>query len=199
MSKILLASASPMRKNILSRLVGNSFDTMSLDVDETFLSGESAKDATLRLANLKLDTLLKLEQAKNYRYIICADTLIELDGKPCGKIESVNQLKNILKKYSGSSHNVFTSIAMYTNNKILCRTCQTKLFVKNLTDNEIDWYIAKNDWQGVAGGYKIQSFFGAFVEKIEGSYSNIEGLDLYSLYLLLQEAGYLFSYHPPHK
>ena len=185
MKKIILASASPRRKKLLEHL-GIKF---SVDVSHY------KENMAIKLKPQKLAEYLSFQKAKTVapkykdEIIIAADTFVVFENEIMGKAHTKEEAKIMLKKLSGKVHLVitgFTVVDTKTNNTIT-KSETTKVFFRNLTEKEIDHYIATGEPIGKAGAYAIQDFGSLFIEKIEGDYFNVVGLPLCSLSKILKE------------
>lgn len=176
MKKIILASNSPTRKKLLTD-AGIDFEVDPSNYEE---------DMTLNLEPAELVTYLSLGKAKEVapRYknalILSADTMIFYEHHRLGKPHTPARAKEMLQMLSGKQHSAitgFTIIDTETNN-IISRSVETKVFFKNLSEKEIDDYIATGEPLDKAGAYAILERGVALVEKIEGSKTNISGLPM---------------------
>jgi septum formation protein len=178
---IFLASKSPRRRRLLKQL-NLKFKSFSVDMDEKIYNNELPSKAVLRLAKEKLD-LAKLKVS--HGIIITADTIVVIDKKILGKPDNKNDAFKILRYLSGKTHIVYTgySIHNFDNNKTISEYEKTKVTFRELTDEEIDDYIAGGSPMDKAGAYGIQDDFGAvFIKKINGCYYNVVGLPLAKFY-----------------
>jgi septum formation protein len=122
------------------------------------------------------------------------DTLIEMNGLTVGKPKDAEEAESILESLSGRKHRVVTGIALLSDpdRPLLQDHCSTDVYFKPMERDEIALYLATGEWRGVAGAYRIQERGAFFVDRIEGSYSNVVGLPLSHLYGILRSAGYPF-------
>jgi septum formation protein len=198
--KIILASASPRRAQLLSQ-AGLSFVARPADVDESRLSGEPASVMALRLAEAKARaTMLQLaapsrqvqQGAQEETIVIGADTIVELDGDALGKPASAEAARAMLRRLSGKSHRVITGVAAIgmSEGRSRCEVETTEVHFAPLSAEEINWYVATGEPLDKAGGYAIQGLGSRFVERIEGCYFNVVGLPLRRVYRMLQELGW---------
>lgn len=167
--KILLASASPRRKKILLKLIGENFLVKSFDVDETF-TGKTPEETVIELAHRKLNAV---EEQNLYDLIITSDTLVWYDNKYFGKPNSLNDAKKMLLKLGGKTHSVISSILVKYKAKVTYKTCKSFVKIKKLDEKSIDDYIRGYDVLDKAGSYAIQDH--VVVEEYTGSYDNIVG------------------------
>ena len=192
MEPIILASGSPRRQETLKTL-GIPFQVIIPDINEGLIEGIELEKLPEYLASKKVEYVSKMLPAKQeVPWILGADTIMLMDGKVYGKPADIDEAIMFLKEFSGKTHTVITSIALY-NGKLKylsTRTAQTKVTFAPLTQDEIDWYISTGEWHNVAGGYRIQGFGSYFIKKIEGTSSTVVGLPLFELYDMLKEQGY---------
>lgn len=187
MKQIILASASPRRKEILER-VGLIFKVDPSNIKE---------DLNLDLEPLELAKYLSLQKAQDVakRYkdavIIGADTFVLLNGEILGKPKTKENAKKMLTELSGKCHLVITGFTIIDTklNKVVTKSAETKVYFKKMSDKEIEDYVETNEPLDKAGAYAIQEKGGIFVEKIEGDFFNIVGLPLFSLIEELKEFG----------
>jgi septum formation protein len=130
----------------------------------------------------------------NAHWILGADTLISLDDAIYGKPADRESASIMLKQFSGKTHEVITGITLFDsqNKFISSRTSISKVSFMDLADDQIEQYLNSGEWQGVAGGYRIQGLGAFYITRIEGSYSGIVGLPIHELYAILREHGYVF-------
>lgn len=189
---LVLASASPRRKDLLAQ-VGLVPDLISAaDIDETPLPHEMPRDLAARLAVGKATEVAKDNPDA---FVLAADTVVALGRRVLGKPESADEARSFLEKLSGRRHSVIGGICVIAPDGTPGGTCRqqvvvTKVKFKRLTPQDIDAYIASDEWQGKAGGYAIQGLAGAFVPWISGSYTNVVGLSLSDTVNMLTGAGY---------
>lgn len=192
MEPIILASSSPRRQEIL-KLLNIPFRVIMPNIDETALQTIDTEDIPEFLAREKVTAVIhSLPSEQEIQWILGADTVIVKDGRCYGKPEDIEQAECFLRKFSGKTHEVITSIALYNGHKKLITTknARTKVTFAELTDEEIQWYLDTGEWHGAAGGYRIQSLASCFITKIEGSQSCVAGLPIFELFDILKEQGY---------
>lgn len=183
MSKVVLASASPRRKELLSLLLAD-FRCSPMDVDESLLSGEKPERYVLRLARLKAAAALKPG-----RVVIGSDTTVCLRGELLHKPQDYDDAYGMLSRLSGQTHQVFTAIAVARDSMIRDAVVRTDVVFDSLDDQLISTYINTGECWDKAGAYGIQGFAGSFVKEIRGSFSSVVGLPLRETRLLLGEFG----------
>ena len=189
MANLLLASASPRRKELLTQ-IGISYESASMDINETVKQGELPKNYVLRLAKEKAQAGIALYPDK---VVLAADTTVVVDGVILGKPDSKEEAFNMLKHLSGTVHDVLTGVAIarQVNGKLIVNAecVMTKVTFSRLSDYQTEQYIKTKEPMGKAGAYGIQGKAALFVEYIEGSYSNVVGLPLAETGKLLEASG----------
>ncbi|UTC75542.1 septum formation protein Maf [Treponema sp. OMZ 792] len=201
MKELILASASPRRKEILDSL-GVLFCIKTSNFDESSINETDPVKKCILTARGKAESLFKTfpQSESPQKLILAADTLIFTEnavapntkiifGKPKNKTEA----EMMLKSHSGRSHFVVSAICLLDCETGLISEKQniSKVFFKPLSDEEISAYIKTKEWKDAAGGYKIQGKASLFIDKIEGSYTGIVGLPVRELYELLSEKGFI--------
>ena len=184
---MILASASPRRKEILENF-GFSFKTVVKNTDETS-NKESVKEKILEIAEKKTKAVAIDFPNEN---VIGADTMVVIDNKILGKPHSKEEAFNMLKSLSGKAHEVITAFSFINLSKDIsyCDYEITKVYFKNLTDEEINWYINTNEPMDKAGAYGIQGKGSFFVQKIEGDFFSVMGFPLGKFVRFLSSAGF---------
>ncbi|MGS0765277.1 Maf family protein [Syntrophomonas curvata] len=187
MKNIILASASPRRKELLE-IFGLCFSTISVDIDESLLPEESPRDAVRRLARLKADAAMPGLSGDSI--VIAADTIVVLDGQIMGKPFNEDDARHKLSRLSGRQHEVITAVCVRIGEEV-CEVEDetTRVFFRPLSVQEIAAYVASGESADKAGAYGIQGRGGLLVDKIEGCYFNVVGLPLSRLYLILKKYG----------
>jgi septum formation protein len=184
---VILASQSPRRVTLLKQM-GIDCLVMPADIDETVLVNESPADYVLRLAQQKaLATLKKLDGQHAYLPILAADTTVAMEMEILGKPENDAEAFKMLKKLSGSTHQVHTAVAVAFNGKLKKKLNTTLVQMMPLTDAMINAYIATGEHKDKAGSYAIQGLAGSWVKKIEGSYTGVMGLPVHETAILLDK------------
>ena len=192
--KLVLASASPRRLQLLER-VGLTPDLLNpSDIDELPHKRETPRALSVRLAREKAERALEMPLVRDMgpnAFVLAADTVVGLGRRILPKAETVDQARDCLSLLSGRSHWVYSSVCLIAPGKKLSSRCvETKLRFKRLSREDMDSYIASNEWRGKAGGYAIQGRAEAFVRLLSGSHSAVIGLPLYETVHLLEGAGY---------
>lgn len=189
-SKLILASSSPRRLQILNNLGLSPDLVIPADIDETPLKGESPAIYCKRIAKEKA-LKIRSNQENNDSFIISGDTIASLGRRIIGKANNSEEAKNILKLMSGRKHKVYSAIcAIAPDGTLRQKMTITQVSFKNLSHDEIDEYIATNHWQGKAGAYGLQENPGGFVKTINGSFSGVIGLPAYEAKCLLLGLGF---------
>lgn len=187
MQKWILASQSPRRRELLSRMVPE-FEVITDDSDEVLIPDEIPERTVQRLAEEKARNVA--EKAKTDALILAADTVVVLHNQILGKPKDEADAFRMLSALSGNSHQVFTGIAVLDTKTGRCETAaeMTKVTFRTLTDKEIRRYIESKEPMDKAGAYGIQDKGALLVEGIEGDYFNVVGLPLCRLGTLLRES-----------
>ena len=184
--RLLLASASPRRREILENL-GFEFEVLPSNVDESEVPWDDPVESAKLLAEIKG---IDAQKTRPRKTIIAADTIVLCEGQVMGKPESSEDAAEMLGKLSGRMHEVVTGIALIKlpNSRII-EAERTKVFFRKLSPEEISRYITTREPFDKAGAYAIQGLGAVFVERLEGSYSGVMGLPLYQTARLLEEFG----------
>ena len=177
MPMLILASKSPRRKELLKQ-IGIPFVVVVSDAEE--VSGNSWTPAALVVENAKRKARAVAEKYPDSP-VLGADTVVSSEGKIFGKPKDKDEARKILTALSGKMHEVTTGLALINRNEIRTTNVTTKVFFDTMTKADIDAYIATEESMDKAGAYTIQGKAARFIEKIEGSYSNVVGLPLNAL------------------
>ena len=192
--KLVLASASPRRIELLQQAGIEPDRLIPTDIDETPLKAEHPRSLAKRLSRSKAERALetlRLEKATEATFIVAADTVVAVGRRILPKAEVSDEALNCLRLLSGRSHRVYTGISVVTpSGKLRQKLVETRVRFKRLSREDLDAYLASGEWRGKAGGYAIQGLAGTFVVKLTGSYTNVVGLPLYELVGLLAADGY---------
>ena len=183
--EIILASASPRRKEILQNTKLN-FDIQKSDVEEVMLENESPEDMVVRLAYEKAFDVAK---RNTDRLVIGADTIVALDNEVLGKPKDQNEAYQMIKRLSNKTHKVITGISLINlkENKIIKDYVVSFVTFKDLSEDSIKDYINTNESLDKAGAYGIQGYGALLVKNIQGDYFNIVGLPISKLSDLLKD------------
>ena len=186
--RLLLASASPRRLDLLARIGVVPDAVLPADVDESVPTGELPRDHALRLARAKAEAVVTLHPDA---LVLAADTVVAVGRRILPKVEDEATLRQCMALLSGRRHRVLTGVALAAPGQPLrTRLVETVIAMKRLSVQEIDFYAAHGEWRGKAGGYALQGYGEVYVRHIAGSYSNVVGLPLAETRLLLKAAGY---------
>jgi septum formation protein len=189
--RLVLASASPRRLDLLAQ-IGLSPDRVeAAEIDETQFPNETPRLLATRLARAKA---AKVACAHPDAFVLAADTVVALGRRVLPKAETVDEVRACLGLLSGRAHKVLTAVAIHApDGRTASRLVETRLHVKRLTSSEIDAYVQCGEGVGKAGGYGVQGRAGGFVIAIEGSYPAVVGLPLYETLNLLTGLGFVRS------
>lgn len=183
MERLLLASASPRRAEIL-RNVGWPFDARPVDVDESRRASERASAFVERLAREKAEAAAS-RHANSGRLILGADTIVSVDEEILGKPRNAEDARRMLRLLSNRWHEVLTGVALVRAGETArCAITHEKTRVRfaQMSDAEINWYVATGEPMGKAGAYAVQGCAALFIEEIAGDYWNVVGLPVQLLY-----------------
>lgn len=169
--KIILASTSPRRKELLER-EGIDFIIDASSITEYL---DSSLEIEERLKKLAYDKGVSIHEKYPDDVVISADTTIYHNGKIIGKAHSAHEAREILESLSSHTHSVFTSVAVFYKNQVCTFVDETKVTFKNINDM-IDDYLSVDEWKGKAGAYAIQGVAGKFIEEVQGDIDNVIGL-----------------------
>jgi septum formation protein len=191
--RLVLASESPRRKALLAQ-AGIEPDAIApASIDETPLKGEVPRVHALRLAVAKAETALRAWNGAP-SLILAADTVVAVGTRILPKAQNDEDVQNCLALLSGRAHQVLTAIALaMPDGRMRSRVVMTRVSFKNLSTEEISFYVRCREGVGKAGGYAIQGRAEGFVRQINGSYSNVVGLPLLETLNLLKGCGYQIS------
>ena len=175
---VILASGSPRRRELLSKIIEN-FRIMVSETDENLGEEIPASKGVRILAERKGRAVLdELSEEGQNALIISSDTLVELDEKQLGKPTSEEDARAMLRSLSGKRHNVRTGIAIHYKGRVSSGVATTGVYFKELTESDIDGYIATGEPMDKAGSYGIQGLGGKFVERIEGDFDTVVGFSV---------------------
>lgn len=184
--KLILASASPRRRELIARL-GLTPDAINpADIDETPAKGELPRDYARRMAREKAEAA-----ASDEGFVLAGDTVVAAGRRMLPKAEDETTARQCLELLSGRRHRVYSAIALRAaDGTVRERLSETMVLFKRLSGREIDAYIASVEWHGKAGGYAIQGIAEGLITRIQGSHSGVVGLPLYETRALLKAAGF---------
>lgn len=184
--RLILASASPRRRELLARLGVAPDEVFPADIDESPLKGELPRDYAQRMAREKA-----LAVPNGDAHVLSGDTVVVLGRRILPKAEDEATARKCLALMSGRRHRVLSAIALKSpDGTVRERLSETIVRFKPLSDAEIDSYIADEEWHGKAGGYAIQGSAEGLIAWISGSHSGVVGLPLFETRALLRSAGF---------
>ncbi|WP_371226336.1 Maf family protein [Roseovarius sp. 2305UL8-3] len=186
----ILGSGSPRRQELLTQIGVVADDIRPPDIDETPQKAELPRPYCIRMALEKVQAV----KAEAGDLVLAADTTVALGRRILGKPQDAGEAAAFLHAMSGRRHRVITAVAVRRGDQIWQRDVVTTVKMKNLSNEEVNAYLATDDWQGKAGGYGIQGPAGAFVPWLQGSFTGVVGLPLAETANLLIAAG-----HPLYK
>jgi septum formation protein len=205
--RLVLASASPRRADLLAA-IGTRFAVRPADVDESTRPLEAAHDYVSRLARAKATAAFAPGTV-----VVAADTTVVIDDEIVGKPAGAGEARTMLARLAGRAHEVLTGLAVATDPvpggidvilgarkspSIMDTVVSTTVWLADLTEADIDWYVATGEPLDKAGSYGIQGIGGMFVQYLHGSYQNVVGLPLADLDELLADVGHrLIDWVPP--
>jgi septum formation protein len=182
---LILASASPRRRELIARLGIAPAAIAAADIDETPARGELPRVYAVRMAREKAAAI-----ARDAAHVLAGDTVVALGRRILPKAEDEATARRCLELMSGRRHRVLSAIALKSPDGTLReKLSETIVRFKPLSKAEIDAYIAGGEWHGKAGGYAIQGRAEALIRQISGSWSGVVGLPLFETRALLESAG----------
>lgn len=191
MRKIVLASASPRRRELLASL-GVDFRVASgREVNEIYPADINADEVAPYLSRIKAEAYIPDLAADEL--LVTADTVVILDNTVLGKPTDLDEARRMLRSLSGRTHKVITGVTVADRDRMETIAALTSVTFAELTDSEIDYYVDRYRPLDKAGAYGIQEWIGCIgVREINGSYYNVMGLPLHRLYTLLRDFGAIF-------
>lgn len=187
MTRLILASASPRRLQLLAQIGVTPDEVIPADIDETPVSAEPPRVYAQRLGQEKAASVHAPGQ-----FTLAGDTVVSVGRRILPKAETGEEVETCLRLMSGRAHHVMTSVCLLgPDGQKAERLSDTRVIMKRLSDKEIAGYVASGEGIGKAGGYAIQGQAGALIQKISGSYTGIVGLPLFETANLLKGLGYL--------
>ena len=184
--RLVLGSGSPRRAELLAQIGVVADDIRPPDIDETPQNRELPRPYCVRMAREKVLAV----KATPDEIVLCADTTVALGRRILGKPDDAGQAAEFLLALAGRRHRVITAVAVKRGDRLWERDVVTSVQMKRLSDEELNAYLASDDWRGKAGGYAIQGPAGAFIPWISGSFSAVMGLPVAETAQLLRAAGY---------
>ena len=185
--KFILASSSPRRRELLTS-IGIDFDVIPSDVPEEHQLGEAPEEYVARLSRDKANALA---QEHRGRWVIAADTTVHLGEQLLEKPADAKDAERMLATIAGQTHVVYTGVTLQNVDGGYCdtRVAETEVRMLPLSAQEIEWYVASGEPLDKAGAYAAQGIGAVFIESIHGSYTNVVGLPLATLFQMLRRAG----------
>ena len=184
--RLILGSGSPRRRELLAQIGVVADEIRPPDIDETPLKSELPRPYCIRMAREKA-LAVPVEPGDT---VLSADTTVALGRRILGKPDTAAEAAEFLLAMSGRRHKVITAVALRCGDRIWEKDVVTTVKMKRLSDEELNAYLATNDWQGKAGAYGIQGPAGALIPWIQGSFTAVVGLPLAETAGLLRAAGY---------
>ena len=186
--RLILASASPRRLDLLARIGVVPDAVAPAEIDESVPAGELPRVHAVRLAREKAQVAAAREPDA---LVLGADTVVAVGRRILPKVEDEATLRACMKLLSGRRHRVLTGVALtIPGHGVRERLVETMIAMKRLSEEEIDYYASHGEWRGKAGGYALQGYGEVYVRHIAGSHSNVVGLPLAETRVLLKSAGY---------
>jgi len=186
--RLILASASPRRIDLLARIGVVPDAVRPADIDEGVTSGELPRGHAVRLAREKARAVAAHEPEA---LVLAADTVVAVGRRILPKVEDEDTLRRCMALLSGRRHRVLTGVALAVpGGGLRERLVETTIAMKRLSLDEIDFYASHGEWRGKAGGYALQGYGEVYVRHIAGSYSNVVGLPVAETRVLLKSVGY---------
>lgn len=183
--RIILASSSPRRKELLNS-AGVKFEILVSDCDETPIAGEGPQAMVERLAEAKAEVIARSHPEAT---VLGADTTVFIENEILGKPSDVKEANLMLRKIQGRTHVVWGGVAILNRSRCvrLVSSYMTEVTMCPMTDAEIEWYTSTGEPMDKAGSYAIQGLGLQFVQSLNGSYSNVVGLDIAATMNLLRQ------------
>ena len=192
--KLVLASGSPRRIELLQQAGIEPDRIFPADVDETPQRAEHPRSLAKRLSRAKAEKAfeaLKDDAELANAFILAADTVVAVGRRILPKAEMTEEASNCLKLLSGRAHRVYSGVCLIApGGKVRQRLVETRVRFKRFSREDLESYLASGEWRGKAGAYAVQGLAGSFVVKMVGSYTNVVGLPLYETVGLLTADGF---------
>ena len=183
--RLILASASPRRADLLVAS-GFEFDIRAADVDETPHAREAPKAYALRVARDKA-MAVQARCRESGSVVLSADTVVVSNGQILGKPQDPQDARRMLRLLSGGAHDVHTAVVVRQGAMERSDVVTTRVWFGPLSEADIEWYVASGEPDGKAGAYAIQGRAARFIDRIDGSWSNVVGLPVAAVHRLLAE------------
>jgi septum formation protein len=189
--RLILASASPRRLDLLARIGVVPDAIHPADIDESVPKGELPRTHAERLAREKAAAVSAQFPDD---LVLAADTVVAVGRRILPKVEDEATLRACMALLSGRRHRVLTGVALAAPGGVVrSRLVETMIAIKRLSPDEVDFYAAHGEWRGKAGGYALQGYGEVYVRHLAGSYSNVVGLPLAETRHMLKAAGYALA------
>jgi septum formation protein len=180
---LLLASASPRRAELL-RAAGLRFDVQPANADESLHEGETPESYVRRVAEAKARAVLP---SAGDRLVLAADTTVVIDSHILAKPRDDADAARMLRMLAGRRHEVMTGVTLARPDRVFTQVERTRVEFSALSEEEIAWYVASGEPADKAGAYAVQGLASRFVTRVDGSYSNVVGLPVARVYMMLRE------------
>jgi septum formation protein len=186
MPALILASASPRRRELIARLGLSDVTVAPADIDETPRKAELPRDYAVRMAREKAEAA-----ASSEAFVLAGDTVVAAGRRILPKAEDAATARQCLELLSGRRHRVLSAVALRApDGSLRERLSETQVRFKRLSHEEVAAYLASGEWRGKAGGYAIQGAAEGLIAWIGGSHSGVVGLPLFETRALLKAAGF---------
>lgn len=186
--RLVLASESPRRLDLLRQIGLEPHAIVAADVDETQLPNETPRRLAIRLSLAKA---MRVATEAPDAYVLAADTVVAVGRRILPKVQTEAEGRDCLRLLSGRAHKVLTAVAVAApGGRSAHRLVESRLHFKRLTSHEVERYLGTGEGVGKAGGYAVQGCAGAFVMSLQGSYPAVVGLPLYETCALLTGLGF---------
>jgi septum formation protein len=193
METIILASGSPRRRELLTR-VKLPIKVIPPQIPEDHTAFATIPDMVMGLARSKVEAVLALFKTESPRWVLGLDTVVEVEGTVLGKPADPDAAESMLRRLAGKVHRVYSGLTLLVERgkPLEQETVCTEVKFRDMSASEMRFYVDSGEWAGAAGGYRIQERGAFFVEWIRGSYSNVVGLPLEAFYGILVRNEYQF-------
>jgi septum formation protein len=182
--RLVLASASPRRADLLTS-AGFAFEVRPVEIDESVRPGEAAADYVRRLAVGKAEAAA--DPSRSHEIVLGADTTVVIDGAILGKPRDDEHAVTMLRQLAGRAHEVLTGVALRHRARTVSDVACTLVQFAQLSEEDFAWYVASGEPRDKAGAYGIQGLASRFIERIDGSYTNVVGLPVALVARLVRE------------
>ncbi len=187
MAGIILASASPRRRELLEKLGVPELVVRPARGEERMPDTDDPAEIVRTLSRQKAEEVARTAEGDDV--VVAADTIVWLDGEALGKPKDEEDAKAMLRRLSGRTHSVFTGVCVLCGGTLLSEAEESRVCFRPMSEKEIASYVASGEPMDKAGAYGAQGLAGLFVRRIEGSFSNVMGLPLCRLGNMLKKVG----------